>query len=200
MEDAGEAAPSTAGLIRSGSVPLALRARRTENERGEETKEERAVRKTVVDAAGDRQERRPEQEWLDLAEVARVEVTSEEPRFPIEAALVAEKRPGWRAAQRGLQSIRIIFDQPTRLRRIRLEFSEVEMARTQEFTLRWSAAPSGPFSEITRQQWNFSPQGSTAEIEDYQVNLEGVRVLELALKPDLTPANAYATLDKWRMV
>jgi hypothetical protein len=164
------------------------------------TKEERAVRKTVVDAAGVRQEPRPEGEWLDLAKVARVEVTSEDPKFPIEAALVSGKRPGWRAAQKGLQTIRIIFDQPTRLRRSRLEFSETQIARTQEFTLRWSTALSGPFTEIVRQQWNFSPQGSTVEIEDYQVNLDGVRVLELALKPDLTSAKAYATLDKWRMI
>jgi hypothetical protein len=146
------------------------------------------------------QEPQSEKEWLDLAELARVEVTSEDPKFPIEAALIADGRPRWRAAQRGLQTIRIIFDEPTPLRRIRLEFSEAEVRRTQEFTLRWSAAPSGPFGEIVRQQWNFSPEGSTTEIEDYRVKLEGVRVLELALKPDLTPTNAFATLDKWRMV
>jgi len=51
-----------------------------------------------------------------------------------------------------------------------------------------------------RSQWNFSPQGSTVEIEDYQVNLQGVRVLELALKPDLTPTDAHATLARWRMI
>jgi hypothetical protein len=42
------------------------------------------------------------------------------------------------------------------------------------------------FREIVRQQWSFYPQGSTTEIEDYQVNLDSVSVLELALKPDLT--------------
>jgi hypothetical protein len=203
MEDASEAAPLTAGvtrfLDRLDSVPLALRERRFENMSWKGEQGGAPVRKTVVDTAAVRQEPRSEQGWLDLAEVARVEVTSEDPNFPIEAALIGEKKPGWRAAQKGLQTIRIIFDQPTRLRRIRLEFSETETTRTQEFTLRWSTAPSGPFSEIVRQQWNFSPQGSTTEIEDYQVNLEGVRVLELVLKPDLTPANAYATLDKWRM-
>ena len=62
------------------------------------------------------------------------------------------------------------------------------------------AAAEGPFREIVRQQWSFSPQGSTSEIEDYRVNLDSVSVLELALKPDLTPANACATLVSWRMV
>jgi len=158
------------------------------------------VRKTVIDGAAVHSEPNTEQQWLDLAEVAKVEVTSEDPGFPIEAALVSEKRPGWRAAETGPQTIRIIFDQPTRLRRIRLEFSETQIARTQEFTLGWSTSPDGPLSEIVRQQWNFSPQGSNVEIEDYQVNLDRVRVLELALKPDLTPADAYATLAKWRMI
>jgi hypothetical protein len=137
---------------------------------------------------------------LDFEEVAKVEVTSEDPSFPLEYPLVPGKGPGWRAAQRGKQIIRIIFNKPTRLRRIRLEFSETEIARTQEFTLQWSAEPGGPFREIVRQQWSFSPQGSTSEIEDYQVNLDSVSVLELALKPDLTPANAFATLASRRMI
>jgi hypothetical protein len=158
------------------------------------------VRKTVIDPAAVHSESCAEEEWLDLEEVAKVEVTSEDPSFPLESALVWGKGLGWRAAQRGKQIIRIVFDKPTRLRRIRLEFSETEIARTQEFTLQWSAKPGGPFREIVRQQWSFSPQGSTSEIEDYQVDLDSVSVLELALKPDLTPANACATLASWRMV
>jgi len=102
------------------------------------------MRKTVIDPATVHSEPRTEQEWLDLEEVAKVEVTSEDPSFPLESALVSRKGPGWRAAQRGKQIIRIIFDKPTRLRRIRLEFSETEIARTQEFTLQWSAEPEGP--------------------------------------------------------
>ena len=55
-------------------------------------------------------------------------------------------------------------------------------------------------AEIVRQQWSFSPHGSTSEVEDYQVDLDNVRALELELKPDLTPGKAVATLAKWRMV
>jgi hypothetical protein len=93
-----------------------------------------------------------------------------------------------------------MFDKPTRLRRIRLEFWETEIARTQEFTLQWMAEPGEPFRELVSQQWSFSPQGSTSEIEDYQVSLDNVSVLELAVKPDLMPANACATLASWRMI
>jgi len=141
---------------------------------------------------------RSQGEWLDLEEIATVEVTSEDPNFPIESALGARQGPGWRAAGPGKQIIRIVFDNPRTLRRIRLEFSETEVERTQEFTLRWSQA-GGPFREIVRQQWNFSPQGSSSEAEDYQVQLENVLVLELTLRPDLTPDTAYATLAAWRV-
>jgi len=113
------------------------------------------VRKTLIDPATVHSEMRIKQEWLDLEEVAKVEVTSEDPSFPVESALVSGKGPGWRASQRGKQIIRIIFDKPTRLRRIRLEFLEMEIAWTQELTLQWSAEPGGPFSEVVRQQWEF---------------------------------------------
>jgi hypothetical protein len=141
----------------------------------------------------------PEHDWLDIEQVAKVEVTSEDPNFPIESALVSGKEPGWRAAARGEQIIRIVFENKRDLRRIRLEFSETENERTHEFTLRWSAEPDGPFRPIVRQQWTFSPQGSTTEAEDYQISLRGVAVLELALKPDLTPSNAFASLARWRL-
>jgi len=106
---------------------------------------------------------------------------------------------GWRAAQKGTQIVRIVFDRPRALRRIRLEFSESAIERTQEFSLEWSVKPAGPFTEIVRQQWTFSPRGSTSEIEDYTVNLDSVSTLQLTLKPDLTPSNAVASLAAWRI-
>ncbi len=139
----------------------------------------------------------PGQEWLDLEEIATVEVTSEDPSFPIELALAGEF-PGWRAAEPGEQVIRIVLDNPRAVRLIRLEFSETDRERTQEFALRWSQS-DGRLREIVRQQWNFSPQGSTSEIEEYQVQLEKVAVLELMLRPNLTPDSAVATLAAWRI-
>jgi len=115
------------------------------------------VRKTVIYPATVHSDSRTEQEWFDLEEMAKVEVTSEDPSFPVESALVLGKGPGWRAAQKGKQTLRIMFDKPTRLRRIRLEFSETEIARTQEFTLQWAAEPSGPFREIRSPTVEFQP-------------------------------------------
>jgi len=138
-------------------------------------------------------------EWLAIDEIREVEVTSEDAEFPIESALIPGKGPGWRAAEPGKQTIRIVLDKPRRIRWIRLEFFETEIERTQEFTLAWSTGPGQPFREIVRQQWNFNPQGSTHELEDYQVELNGVSVLELTLKPDLNPSDALATLAVWRL-
>ena len=158
------------------------------------------MRKSVIDPVTIHPEQRSEQQWLELEQIAQVEVTSEDPNYPIESALASGKGPGWRAAEKGKQIIRIIFDKPRPLRRIRLEFAEPEIERTQEFTLQWSAESGGPFRDIVRQQWSFSPHGSTSEVEDYQVDLDSVSVLELALRPDLTPGNAFATLARWHVV
>ena len=109
--------------------------------------------------------------WLDLDRAALVEVTSEEKEHPVEAALVAGEMWGWRAADSGTQTIRLIFDEPQRLKRISLVFEEAEKERTQEFVLRWSPDGGRSFREIVRQQWNFSPPQTIREIEEYHVEL-----------------------------
>ncbi len=137
--------------------------------------------------------------WLDLERLAHVEVTSEEPANPIEAALLPGGEGSWQAAQPGVQTIRLIFDRPQRLRRIELLFVETEMARTQQFVLRWSPDSGGSFREIVRQQWNFTPTGSVRQLEDYEVDLADVTVLELAIVPDQGGGAARASLRRWRV-
>jgi hypothetical protein len=153
------------------------------------------MQKTIIGGSANAS---PGSSWLDLEAITSVELTSEDSNFPIESALAKTDGPGWRAAQPGRQIIRILFDDPRPLHRIRLEFYETEVARTQEFTLHWSQ-PGGPLREIVRQQWNFNPQGSTCEVEDYRVDLPRAAVLELALTPDLASSNAFASLAAWRV-
>src|SRR5438067_13875185 len=86
--------------------------------------------------------------WLDLDRVASVEVTSEEKDYGIDSALVSGETRGWREASPGTQTIRLLFDQPQKLRRISLVFEENEIKRTQEFVLRWSADGGRSFREI----------------------------------------------------
>ena len=155
------------------------------------------MRKQIIRPVAIEPQAHPQEKWLDLDRIASLEVTSEDPDFPIESALTAQG-PGWRAAVPGEQIVRVVFDNPRPLHRIMLEFSESAIQRTQEFTLAWSRA-NGSSNEIIRQQWNFSPQGSTSEIEDYQVQLEDVAALELKLKPDTNSGYALASLTTLRL-
>jgi hypothetical protein len=138
-------------------------------------------------------------DWLDLERAATVEVTSEDKDFPVESSLSIEPRQGWRAAQPGAQTIRLVFDEPQELKRISLVFEENEMARTQEFVLRTSSNPGGPFREIVRQQWNFSAPTSTQEIEEYRVELSDVAILDLTIVPDTSGGPARASLKSLRL-
>jgi hypothetical protein len=137
--------------------------------------------------------------WLNVEEIATAEISSEDPRFPIELAFNGKEDDGWRAAEPGQQSVRLIFDKPQDLHRIWLQFSEPTVERTQEFSLRWSSRMTDQLQEIVRQRWNFSPGGSTAEIEDYKVNLPGVKILELSIQPDLDRNMAVASIQEWRL-
>jgi hypothetical protein len=140
-----------------------------------------------------------EEGWLDLDRAAVVEVTSEERDYPVEFALVAGEMRGWRAAESGTQTIRLIFDESQRLTRIALVFEEAETERTQEFTLRWSGDQGSSFHEIVRQQWNFSPPNSVREVEEFQVDLSGVTALELVIVPDISGGAARASLKSLRL-
>jgi len=136
--------------------------------------------------------------WLDLDREGVVEVTSEDKEYPVEAALISGEMRGWRAADSGTQTIRLIFDKPRSLTRIALVFEETETERTQEFVLRWSGDGCS-FREIVRQQWNFSPPNSIREVEEYGVDLSDVTVLELVIVPDISRGSARASLKSLRL-
>jgi len=136
---------------------------------------------------------------LDLANLGMVEITSEDEAHPIECALQLGERRGWCAAEPGPQIIRLLFDQPQKLKRIWLVFEETETQRTQEFALRWSPDHGHSFREIVRQQWNFSPPVTVRETEDYTVDLSDVTVLELRILPDQSGGMARASLASLRL-
>jgi hypothetical protein len=137
--------------------------------------------------------------WMDLDLLAQVEITSEDADYPIESALIPGTGPGWRAAQPGEQTIRLLFDEPRRLRLVHLVFHEDEHERTQEFVLRWSADGGQSYREILRQQYNFNPLAATREVEDYDIELDGVTALELKIVPDISGGSAPASLAQLRI-
>ena len=139
------------------------------------------------------------QEWLNVEHLAQVELTSEDAAHPIESALTPGGGPGWRAGQPGQQTIRLLFDEPQSVRRMRLLFQENERERTQQFVLRWSSDGGQSYREIVRQQYNFSTPGATSEREDYNVDLDGVTALELSIIPDISGGPACASLAQLRL-
>jgi hypothetical protein len=137
-------------------------------------------------------------EWLDVGAAAEVEITSEDSAHPIEGALIAGGG-GWRASSVGAQTIRLMFDAPMALKRIYLRFDEQAEARTQEFALRWSPDGGASWRPVLRQQFTFSPPGTTSEVEDYTLALEQVSGLELQIVPDISGGTARASLAKLRL-
>ena len=136
------------------------------------------------------------EEWRNLDEGVEVELTSEDPDWPIERASWA-RAPRLARRAPGPQTICLAWPAPISIRRIRLVFEEHSHGRTQEFVLR--AATSDGEREIVRQQFTFSPPGTTVELEEYATNLDGVSRLELAIVPAIDGGSSIATLREWRI-
>jgi hypothetical protein len=139
--------------------------------------------------------------WRDLVRIARVEITSEDEASPIENALGKAAMTGWRAATTGPQVIRLHFDEPLAIKRIALHFVEKSAERSQEIAV--YAVSGAELREVLRQQWNFSPSGTTEEVEDYTVDLTGVTILELRIDPDRShdpkESKSYASLQSLKL-
>ncbi len=132
--------------------------------------------------------------WIVSEQVAGVDASAAEALAASESTLLPEG--GWRAEAPGTQTLRVSFTNPRPIRRIQLVFSELELERTQQFVLQWAPATNGPWTRIVQQQWNFSPNGSSRETEDYNVNLHGVLALELTITPDIKGGSARASVDR----
>ena len=156
------------------------------------------MRKRIVPSTPQRAEA-SDMHWLSLEELAEVEVTSESPAHPIEAALVPGRGSGWRADTPGKQTIRLLFERPQPLKRIALTFVEPDVERTQEYVVRWSPDGGRSFHDVVRQQWNFSPRGATSETEEHHVALPAVTVLELIITPSTSGGAAVASLAQLRL-
>lgn len=140
-----------------------------------------------------------DQNWLDLENLARAELTSEDVSHPIESALKPDVGSGWRASEPGQQTVRLLFDKPLRVRRVLLVFEEDAQEHTQEFVLRWSSDHGKTYREIVRQQYNFSLPDTAREIEDYTVDLVGLTTLELSIVPDISGGSALASIAQLRL-
>jgi hypothetical protein len=71
--------------------------------------------------------------------------------------------------------------------------------RLREFTPRPLTADGGTPGEIVRQRWDFNPPRSTSELEDYEVNLDGVSALQSGSKsgPDKQRSVGISPRGAW---
>ena len=123
---------------------------------------------------------------IDIAAVATVLVTSESPENPVDHAFDSHRGPGgsrWAAGEPGEQTLILAFDAPQAIRRVALEVEETGVARTQELQLAVSTDGGRTHRDVLRQEYNFSPPGTTFEREDWAVVAESVSHLRLLIKP-----------------
>ena len=136
--------------------------------------------------------------WLDLDQVAEVEVSSEAPGYPIENALAFPSKGEWRAATTGAARITLHFDSPQRIARTLLHFAEEDHERSQEWAISAMLA-DGSERELLRQGWNFSPGGSREQRESYALHTAPVSSLTLWIDPDRGQNRYPATLKAWQL-
>lgn len=140
---------------------------------------------------------RPATPEIDVPAVATVFLTSEAPDHPIDHVFDRQRGRGatrWMAAAPGEQTIVLAFDAPQTIDRVLLEIEETEVARTNELQLALSCDGEQSYREIVRQEYTFSPPGTTFEREDWAVSSAGVTHLRLRIKPDKGGKASRATL------
>jgi len=139
----------------------------------------------------------PQPGEIDIAATATVQVTSEDPAHPIDNVFDHRRGPGgsrWVAAEPGEQTLILAFDTPQIIHQTILEVEEPEVSRTQELRLSVSHDGGQSYRELRRQDYTFSPPGTTFEREDWAVLAEGVTHLQLWMKPDKGGKSCRATL------
>lgn len=157
--------------------------RNNDADTGSAARETAAIRKRIVDSG---QPSTPRQE-LDVSSCATVLVTSESVDHPIDHAFDTRRGPGgsrWVAREPGEQTLTLAFDAPQDIRRVVLEIEEPEVQRTQELELAVSSDGGRSYREILRQEYNFSPPGTSFEREEWTVAADAVTHLRLGIRPD----------------
>lgn len=134
---------------------------------------------------------------LDIPDIATVIVTSEEAVYPIE--LIFDGRRGlgasrWRAATPGQQSLILDFDKPQTLHQLALDIEESEISRTQVLWVSVSTDGGRSYRELIRQEYNFSPPGTTYERETWTIDTPHVTHLAIVVEPDKSGQTAYASV------
>ena len=134
---------------------------------------------------------------ISVPSLGTVFLSSEEKDHPIDHVFDSNRGPGgtrWIAAQPGVQTIIVAFDSPQTIHQVHLEIEEPEISRTQELQLSLSTDGGETYRELLRQEYTFSPPGTTFEREEWSIPVEGVTHLQLMITPDKGGKPCQATL------
>jgi len=141
--------------------------------------------------------REPRVEGIDIPALATALVTSEAPDHPTENAFDGRRGPGatrWVAASDGPQTLILEFGTPQTVRSVELEVEERDVERTQELHLSVSVDGGASWRDLLRQEYHFSPPGTTLERERWSVAEDGVTHFRLRIVPDRSGASCRASL------
>lgn len=124
---------------------------------------------------------------IDITKIATGLITSEDANHPLENAFDDKRGKGgscWIADSTDEQTLILEFDTPQAIRQVILEIEELEVSRNQELQISISHDGGESYQEILRQEYNFSPPGTTFEKEEWTLNADNVTHFRLVIKPD----------------
>lgn len=159
------------------------------------------LRKQILTPPSTPSGRRPGEK--DIAALATVLVTSEDPAHPIDNAFDDRRGRGgsrWIAGQSGEQTLILAFDTPQMIRQVVVEVEEREVSRTQELAVSVSNDGGQTYRELVRQEYNFSPPETALEREEWSIRADAVSHLRLTIKPDKGGKPCRATLTTLAVV
>ena len=135
---------------------------------------------------------------IDIVREAEVLATSESEAHPLDNIVDGSTGPGssqWVAGTAGPQTLIFKFDAPRHIAGLVYETEEKEVARTQEVSFEVSTDQGAHFREILRQEYNFSPDGSTFHREELAFDLPAATDLKMVIKPDKGNRDCRAKLN-----
>jgi hypothetical protein len=147
------------------------------------------LRKLIIPPSPDLADPRTSDErgCMHIPALATVLVTSEAAEHPVDCLFDGHDGPGgtrWVAAVDGEQVLILAFDTPQIIQEVGLETEESQASRTQVLTLSLSQDGGRTYREILRQEFNFSPPGTTFERERWIVPAAMVSHLRVTIRPD----------------
>ena len=138
-----------------------------------------------------------ETDTLDIPSLATVLVTSEVPDHPVDHLFDDSGGPGgtrWVAGSAGEQALVLAFDAPQTIRGVAIEVEEPGATRTNVLTVSLSDDGGRTYRERVRQEFTFSPPGTTFEREEWTMPADRVTHVRVVVQPDKGHGTHRATL------